>query len=242
MSDFLLKDSASKVAFKQWLVDALQTYAAGAEGAWNDEDTLCEHFLRSISGVLNTPTGQLQINRYKTRGRGPGAPEKKLGADIICLVNIQTSNAFLNGFCLIQAKKAKLLKDCLHKVSHDADVMLSQTAASYVMVLMPTEVTMSGAMAVHSSRKKDPSLTEFPYVSFPRFAVEQLLNGLMLEPLTSHRRVLTPELKAEVEHILMIVGGSKHAAAEGRSVAERQLAELGLDIDINGAGKSPSDG
>jgi len=38
------------------------------------------------------------------------------------------------------------------------------------------------------------------------------------------------------------VGGSKHAAAEGRSVAERQLAELGLDIDINGAGKSPSDG
>lgn len=242
MSDFLLKDSASKEAFRDWLTNALQKYAAGAKGAWNDEDTLCEHFLGSISGVLKTPAGQLQIARYKTRGRGPAAPEKKLGADIICLVNIQTPSALLNGFFLIQAKKADSLSESLKKVSLDAEVMLSQTAASYIMVLMPTQVTMSGAMAVHASRRKDPSLTEFPYASFPRFAVEQLLNGLMLEPLASHRRVLTPDLKAEVDHILMIVGASNQAAAEARGVAERQLAELGLDIEINAGGNSPSDG
>jgi hypothetical protein len=241
MSDFLLKDAVSKAAFKQWLTNGVETYAAGAEKAWSDEDTLCEHFLGSISGVLHTPTGQLQIDRYKIRGRGPGAPEKKLGTDIICLVNIQTENALLNGFCLIQAKKARTFTDRLKKVSHEADVMLRQTAASYVMVLMPTQVTMSGAMAVHSSKKKDPSLTQFPYASFPRYAVEQLLNGLMLEPLASHRRVLTPELKAEVQNILMIVGASNQAAAQARSVAESQLTELGFDIDFNGSGKSPGD-
>jgi hypothetical protein len=241
MSDYLLKDSVSKEAFGQWVRNGLETYAAGAANVWNDEDTLCEHFLGSISGVLNTSTGQLRIDRYKTRGRGPGAPEKKLGADIICLVNIQTSSASLNGFCLIQAKKARLLTDTLHKVSLDAGVMLSQTAASYIMVLMPEQVTMSGAMAVYSSKKNDPPLTEFPYASFPRYVVEQLLNGLMLEPLASHRRVLTPELKAEVKHILMIVGASDEAAAQARSLAERQLAELGFDIDFNASGKSPGD-
>jgi len=106
--------------------------------------------------------------------------------------------------------------------------MLSHTAASYLLVLMRREVHMAGAMAVHSYTKKDPPLNAIPYVSFPRFAVEQLLHGLMMEPISNSARVLTPDLRAEIIHVVTVVGAGPDAMVEAQKVAELQLSQLGL--------------
>jgi hypothetical protein len=105
MSRYLLKDSDSKRLFAEWLNYMTASYAIDAMLKWADEDALCEHFFSCIRGTLKTPTGILTVKSYKTRGRGPGAAEKKLGADGICIVDIVTPNISLKGFFLFQAKR-----------------------------------------------------------------------------------------------------------------------------------------
>lgn len=236
VADFLLKDSKSKADFKSWLESALVAYGASADLKWSDEDTLCEHFFSSISGHLKTPTGELRVSSYKTRGRGPGAPEKKLGADGICLVNVATPHADLNGFFLFQAKKAERLTDHLRQSSNECAKMLKHSAASYLLVLMRREAHMAGAMAVHSHKSSDPPLHAIPYVSFPRFAVEHLLHGIMLEPLNSAASLLSPDLREEIKHVVTIVGASADAMAEAQKVAEMELDRLGLSDAQDGGG------
>jgi hypothetical protein len=158
-------------------------YAVDAMLKWADEDALCEHFFSCMRGTLTTPNGDLTVKSYKTRGRGRGAAEKKLGADGICIVDIATSNTALKGFFLFQAKKATSLSDTLRGASAGCSTMLSHTAASYLLTLMPTEAKMVGAMAVHSCTRVDPPLNEVPYLNFARFAAEHLLQGIMLEPM-----------------------------------------------------------
>lgn len=230
MADFLLKDTKSKDAFKDWLVAAMGAYGAEADLKWEDEDTLTEHFFKSVSGELITTTGKLKISSYKTRGRGPAAAEKKLGADGICIVNIQTAIASLHGFFLFQAKKVERSKNALCDSSKECSTMLSHTAASYLLVLMRREAHMAGAMAVHSHKKKDPPLNSIPYVSFPRFVDEQLLHGLMLEPMFNSSRILTPDLTKEIRHVLTIVGSRADAMLEAQKNVVIELEQMGLSV------------
>ena len=228
MADFLLKDTRSKSDFKLWLESGLVKYGAGADLKWADEDALCEHFFQSIGGDLKTPTGELRVTSYKIRGRGPAAPEKKLGADGIALVNIRTANASLNGFFLFQAKKSERITLGLRDSTAECKAMLSHTAASYLLVLMRREVHMAGAMAVHAYKKKDPPLRAIPYVSFPRYAVEQLLHGLMLEPISNGGRILTPELRKEIGHVVTIVGSTVDAMQEAQKLSDIEFSQLGF--------------
>ena len=233
MSSFLLKDTQSKEKFEKWLIESIVEYAREADLKWGDEDTLCEHFYKAIGGQLTTPTGQLKIASYKTRGRGPAAPEKKLGADGICLVNINTQHASLKGFFLFQAKKTRKLTLSLRDSSTECTTMLLHTAACYLLVLMPREVKMAGAMAVQSCRKKDPALNRIPFVSFLRFAVEQLLHGLMLEPFSKAIDLFTGDLRDEIKHVLTVVGSAPDAMAEAQRITEAELSQLRFELSRN---------
>ena len=106
MQRYMLKDSKSKSVIYDWFRTSMSSYAADSLLNWNDEDSLCASFFMSITGQVSTPTGNLNVRIYKVRGRGPGAPENKLGADGIALVQINTPNTRLSGFFLFQAKKA----------------------------------------------------------------------------------------------------------------------------------------
>ena len=234
MSRYLLKDSESKSLFVDWLTTMTRSYAADAMLKWADEDTLCEHFFSCIRGTLSTPTGDLTVKSYKTRGRGPGAAEKKLGADGICIVNIETPTTSLNGFLLFQAKKAHYLSDSLRGASGECSTMLSHTAASYLLALMPAETKMVGAMAIHSCMRNDPSLNEVPYVSFPRFAAEHLLQGIMLEPMHRLRDLLTPELRKEIKIVVGLLGRGPDQTAEALKLLEMEIQALGLDVSTDG--------
>lgn len=149
MSDYLLKDTESKRLLEEWLRSSMSAYASNSRLKWNDEDSLCEHFFASIGGTLTTPNGVLNLSSYKVRGRGPGAAEKKLGADGIGLVHIRTSNTNLTGFFLFQAKKSNLPSNILTGAKAECSKMLTHSAASYLLTLMPNEVKMVGAMAMH---------------------------------------------------------------------------------------------
>lgn len=234
MSRYLLKDSDSKRLFVEWLNSMAADYAVDALLKWADEDALCEHFFSCIRGTLTTPTGDLTIKSYKTRGRGPGAAEKKLGADGICIVDIATPNTSLNGFFLFQAKKAYLLSDTLRGASAECSTMLSHTAASYLLTLMPTEAKMVGAMAVHSCTRTDPPLHKVPYVSFARFASDHLLQGIMLEPMHRLRDLLSPDLRAEIKIVVGMVGRASNQTADALKIMQLEIQALGLDVESDG--------
>jgi hypothetical protein len=207
-------------------------YAADSRLNWNDEDSLCSSFFKSISGRVSTPTGSLSIRSYKVRGKGPGALERKLGADGIALVHINTPKTNLSGFFLFQAKKARGLSGSLRGAYSQCTKMLTHSAASYLLVLLEDEVKMVGAMAVGSyAPKSDPSLTDIPFVSFPRFVVEHVLRGVMLEPLNRAKILLTPDLREEIKHVISIVGGVNQQIADAIMKADRQLRELELDFE-----------
>lgn len=205
MSEYLLKDTASKEILRAWLVSAMERYGGEARLKWNDEDTLCEHFFKCLSGQVTMPTGKLEVTSYKTRGRGPGAGEKKLGADGIGLVFINTLKTSLAGFFLFQAKKAETQCRSLQDASIECSTMLSHSAASYLLVLFPSEVNMVGAMAIEACKKKDPPLKMVPYIGFPRFFVEHILTGIMLEPLCRHDKISSDELRREIRHVITFV-------------------------------------
>lgn len=234
MSRYLLKDSHSKCLFVEWLNSMAANYAIDAMLKWADEDALCEHFFSCIRGALKTPAGVLTVKSYKTRGRGPGAAEKKLGADGICIVDITTPNTNLKGFFLFQAKKAKLLTDKLSGAQVECSKMLSHTAASYLLTLMPDEAKMVGAMAVHSCTRGDPALKEVPYVSFARFAGEHLLQGIMLEPMHRLRDLLSPDLRAEINIVIGILGRERDQTSTALNSLQRDIQELGLDAESTG--------
>ena len=234
MSSYLLKDSDSKRMFVDWLNGMAADYAVDAMLKWADEDALCEHFFSCIRGTLATPTGDLTIKNYKTRGRGPGAAEKKLGADGLCIVDINTPNTRLSGFFLFQAKKAHLLSDTLRGASRECSNMLSHTAASYLLTLMPTDAKMSGAMAVHSCTRVDPPLNEIPYVSFARFAAEHLLQGIMLEPMNRLRDLVSPDLRAEIKIVVGVLGRGPDQTAEALKLMQMEIQALGLDVESDG--------
>jgi len=234
MSRYLLKDSVSKRLFEEWLNSMTANYAIDAMLKWADEDALCEHFFSCIRGTLKTPAGVLTVKSYKTRGRGPGAAEKKLGADGICIVDIVTTNVSLKGFFLFQAKKAMLLSDTLRGASDECSKMLSHTPASYLLTLMPKQANMVGAMAVHSYTRGDPALNEVPYVSFARFAAEHLLRGIMLEPMDRLRNLASPELRAEINIVVGILGREGDQTATALNLLQIDIQELGLDVEGDG--------
>jgi len=209
----------------------MTTYAADAMLKWGDEDTLCEHFFSSIRGSISTPTGVMSIQSYKIRGRGPGAPEKTLGADGIGLVSIATPYAKLSGFFLFQAKKAYSASDILRGARAGCSNMLCHSAASYLLILLPTLVKMIGAMAVHSTTSREPSLSDIPYIGFPRFLTDHLLHGIMLEPLSRARTTLTPALKAEIKHVISIVGSHEQQLEGALATIRGDIEELGLGIE-----------
>jgi hypothetical protein len=231
MQSYMLKDSKSKSLIYDWFRTSMSSYAADSGLNWNDEDSLCAEFFKSISGLLSTPAGDLIIRSYKTRGRGPGAAERKLGADGIALVQINTPSTQLSGFFLFQAKKAIAISSSLRGASDECIKMLDHTAASYLLVLLPTEVKMAGAMAVKSYVSgTDPHLTDIPFVNFPRFIVEHILQGVMMEPLDKAMELLTPELKKEISHVISIVGGNDQQIEEAMMKVDSYIRELELDI------------
>ena len=231
MQKYILKDSKSKSLIENWFKTSMSSYARDADLNWQDEDALCAQFIKSISGRTSTPAGDLQISGYKTRGRGQGAVEKKLGADGIALVQINTASTELSGFFLFQAKKAHSRRDTLRGSSSECKKMLTHTAASYLLVLLPDNVKMVGAMAVASYiSHNDPHLADIPFVSFPRFIVEHLLQGIMIEPLDKSSEMLTPDLKKEILHIISITGGQGKRIKDANEKVTSYLRRLELDI------------
>ena len=55
--------------------------------------------------------------------------------------------------------------------------MLNHSAAGSLLTLLPTEVKMVGAMAVHATTGVEPALNDIPFLGFPRFLVEHLLRN-----------------------------------------------------------------
>jgi hypothetical protein len=234
MSVYLLKDSTSKQRFAEWIKTMTANYSAAAKLKWADEDALCEHFFSCIRGTLSTAAGDLTVASYKVRGRGRGAAEKRLGADGICIVDIFTPTTRLRGFFLFQAKKATSLSDKLRGASLECSTMLSHTAASYLLTLMPSDAKMSGAMAVHSCAYKDPSLIDVPYVSFARFAAEHLLQGIMLEPFDRLRDFDSEHLSAEIKLVVGILASVDNQRADALRRVEEEIEALGLQVESGG--------
>jgi len=228
-----LKDSKSKDVLYEWLKKGIINYSKSSRLCWADEDYLCGHFFSSISGTCSFDFGDFKLNSYKLRGRGPSAPEKKIGADGIGIVILKYEDISLKGFFLYQAKKAKTTSEGLRKAKDECDVMLSQTPACYLLVLMPDEIKMVGAMAVSANGKKYPSLNNLPFVNYPRFVIEHLLHGIMLEPLNKLRPTLSSDLNSELKNITAIIGGSKKYISEVEGKLEEELSNLVLREDLD---------
>jgi hypothetical protein len=235
VSPYLLKDSASKDTVKRWLTEALRRYQARSGLKFRDEDVLTESFFSAISTKLNqlqTAAGRLEIDAYKIRGRGPGADEKPIGADGIGLVHVDTASTFLSGFFLFQAKKVFARWDTLKHSVAQCRRMLSHTPASYLLALLPQEVNLVSAMAIVSVRGGDPSLRDVPFVSFPRFFVEHLLHGLMLEPLDKPKATVPPEVAREIRYVVtVVVIGDRGDRARVPAVDEF-FADLDLEPEL----------
>lgn len=223
-----LKDTKSKADLANWLKSGIRHYARSSRLCWADEDYLCGHFFSSISGNCAFDFGHFNLNSYKLRGRGPSAPEKKIGADGIGIVVLKCKYISLKGFFLYQAKKAEYTTDPLTKSKEECDVMLTHTPASYLLVLMPDDVKMVGAMAVSANNIKSPSLNQLPFLGYSRFVVEHLLHGIMLEPLEKFRPTLSADINKEIKRITTFVGGDK----EYIETVERQLIEKLSDLDL----------
>lgn len=209
----------------------MEKYAVNSRLKWNDEDSLCECFFESIAGQLKTPSGTLHLRNYKIRGRGAGAPEKRIGADGIGLVSLKTDHIDLTGFFLFQAKKADSKTDYLRSAKSECLKMLGHSAASYLLVLLPAEVKFVGAMAVGSVSGDSPRLRSLPSVGFPRFLIEYVLSGIMLEPLNKLRSTISSELASELAHVFAIIGGEDHQREAGWDKLKVELKELGMDVE-----------
>jgi hypothetical protein len=240
MSRPFLKDSNSKNALYDWLKRGMLRYSTDSMLYWADEDYLCGHFFSSISGACSFDIGKFNVKSYKLRGRGPSAPEKKIGADGIGIVILKYKDIQLQGFFLYQAKKAKNITDGLGKAKEGCDLMLSHTPASYLLVLMPEEIKMVGAMAVSANRKKYPSLNDLPFVSYPRFVIEHLLHGLMLEPLEKFRPTLSADLNGEIKNLTTIIGGSNQYIKDVERTLEEKISDL-ISHDIEEQNKEEKD-
>jgi len=105
VSQYILKDAKSKRKFRDWLRAGLVKY--GKESRWmeNDEDALCAILFSCLSGRLSTDAGDININSYKVRGRGPRAKEKKIGADNLVVLRIGT-NQSTKGFLSSSGKES----------------------------------------------------------------------------------------------------------------------------------------
>jgi len=218
MSHFILKDQESKSPLQSWLRRAMAYYAKGAGLKWGDEDTLCEHFFASLGGGVTTPNGTFYLRSYKVRGRALRAPEKSLGADGIGIVTIRTENTELSGYFLFQTKKSVDSTSTLRGAKTECGSMLRHSAASYLLVLTDSDAKMVGAIAVDGCRIRDPSLTQVPFVGFPIFVAQHIFQGVMLEPLATMHTRLTPDLREELKHVLLVTGG------RGREVEEAQMS------------------
>lgn len=223
-----LKDTKSKADLARWLKNGILHYSRGSRYSWNDEDYLCGHFFSSISGDCAFDFGHFNLNSYKLRGRGPSAPEKKIGADGIGIVVLKYDYISLKGFFLYQAKKAENTTDPLTKSKMECDVMLTHTPASYLLVLMPSDVKMVGAMAVSANNKNSPSLNDLPFLGYSRFVVEHLLHGIMLEPLEKFRPTLSADINKEIKRITTIVGGDKKYIKDVEAQLTEKLSDLNL--------------
>lgn len=225
---YLLKDIRSKAIVRDWLADSMEQYGRHSAKTWSDEDALCETFLSSITGQVSTPSGHVCLDRYKLRGRGRAAEEDLLGADGLGLVQIRTAKTRLDGFFLFQAKKSKDQATRLTNAREQCRKMLSHTAASQLVVLMPRCVGMVGAIAVSAAATPNPPLSRLPYAGFPRFVMEQLLRGLMLAPLSALAFTRDPLLAQQIEHVLAITASEEQNGSEARLSALRELTELDL--------------
>lgn len=246
MSEFFLKDRATKDAFGTWLRNALADYGRCAQWAWNDEDSLCELFLGALRKTSVAVAGStFRLNGYKVRGRGAGAGEKKLGADGLGVVRVRTATTTLNGFFLFQAKKCEKTSTRMPGVQGQSRTMLTHSAASVLMALLPNTVSIVSAMAAASHGRTDPCLDELPYENFANFAVHQLLHGFVLAPLDGSPFLKDRELLSQVKYVMTIIGAEVAVAAHVEAEVEQYLMEAGLgaldplDVDANVPTVSP---
>ncbi len=231
MSNYILKDTNSKDIVRNWLIGSMKKYAQRSNWAFFDEDSLCEAFLSAVSGNITTPTASFSISGYKVRGRGPNAPEKKLGADGIGIFRLDTAEVSLSGFFLYQAKKTAKASIALSNVCSQSKNMLLHSSASQVMILMPKTVVFVGAMAASAVKIGDPSLQELPYNSFPQFIVEQMLRGLMLAPLHEIQAICSQDLRTEINHILVLVASEPEHLENVKDQVVLDIADLNLDVE-----------
>jgi hypothetical protein len=200
----VLKNAEFKKQVKEFLKNGMEKYSRDAPYAQADEDSLTQAFISAISGEFKYQNLTVHLRGYKTRGRGPNATEKKLGADGLGIVYIETSDIQLHGFFLFQAKKSLDTTDNLGITAKaQCQMMLSHTAASHLLVLRPDKVSFVGATAVVSS-VSDLSLVGLPYIGFPSFFKEILLHSFMLAPLEDGLFEKYPDLSNEIRHILAI--------------------------------------
>ena len=231
MTEYLLKNSSSKNQLAAWLDSAVALYSKRSALKWNDEDSLVECLFSAISTTLITDAGRLDIDSYKIRGRGPKAPEKAIGADGIGIVHIENDSTSLSGFFLFQAKKVESQSASIRDASSQCGKMLQQSSASYLLALGHRDVSLVSAIAVTSLRSGSLKLNNVPYVSFRRFVVEQLLRGLMLQPMGQLHLAVPPDLRSELRHVLTIIGG-RDQEARGAGVGEL-LADFDFELDRN---------
>jgi len=228
MQKLLIKDNKSKGQIYHWIRLGIEKYSQNSEWYWNDEDSLCAHFFSSISGCCPTATGKIVVNSYKIRGRGPSAPESKLGADGLGIISIRENDVNLEGYFLFQAKKAKKVTQPLQNSRSQCSKMLSHSSASFLLVLLPSQVKMVGAMAVHSSINPRPSLACLPFVTFPKFVRSQLLRGIMLEPLRNFQTSITPDLQIEIKNIITIFKNTTDTVNSSKESIAKVLGEFDI--------------
>lgn len=231
MTKPFLKDINSKNQLFTWLTAGMKNYAASSMSCWADEDFLCGHFFSSISGSCTFGLGEFKVGNFKIRGRGPSAPEKKIGADGIGIIDLKYPDISLKGFFLYQAKKAVDQRAYLGKAKEECSVMLTHTPASYLLVLMPAEVKMVGAMAVNANLKTSLCLNDLPFVNYPRFIIEHILHGIMLEPYANLRPTLSLDVSNEIKHISTFVGGSKKYIDEAEKIIKEEIRGLDWKIE-----------
>jgi hypothetical protein len=226
MPKLFLKDSKSKDIIQNWLIAGMSKYSYSSWSYWADEDSLCGHFFSSISGSCNFDSGEFRISNLKLRGRGPSAPEKKIGADGIGILDLVFPDISLKGFFLYQAKKTEDNRGALVNAKEECDVMLTHTPASYLLVLLPAEIKMVGAMAVSANLKKSPNLNNLPFVNYPRFVVEHMLHGIMLESYDKLRPALSADIYGEIKNVSIAVGGSKEMVNQAIAAIQQDVLSM----------------
>jgi len=232
MSDYPFKDSATKQAVYNWLKEALVQYSVNSAFAWADEDSLCQLFLTEVGRrPARAPGLDVQLQGYKTRGRGGGAGEKKLGADGLGVVRIETTHARVDGFFLFQAKKSSAQDTPLDRVREQSLTMLSHTSSSIVLVLCPGTVEVVSAMAVASHNKPQPRLSDVPYEDFARFVTDKLLRGFAMAPLDSAAFLQDAALRGEIKQVLAIVAAEAHNIAAASVAVQQRLDAAGLNVE-----------